>query len=248
MGYSPPRIDERWVAAYDVHGDEHDPSSVAAFRDFCDYFKPDVRIIGGDLYDFRWLRSSAGLGDQTSDVEPDINFGLEFSRWFKPTQFLWGNHEDRLRRELNAPMGADRALARGFLDDIMDAASDAQHFPYCRRRGVFQYADHKFIHGYCHGVGAVRKSALSYGNVIMGHIHADHSVSVERFDPTYGYSSGCLCNLDMDYLRPNIGSLVHSNGWRYGFRIGNRLAVYSARKIGDVWLYPTEMRGATDAA
>lgn len=244
MPRKPTRI-ERWVAAFDVHGDEQCPATVAAFKAFCASFKPDVRIAGGDMFDFRWLRKSASDEEKSTDVRNDLEMGLDFCRWFRPTAFLWGNHDHRIVRELDATEGIRRSNAAAWIGAIEDATPKAKHYPWCKQRGVMRYADYAFVHGYCHGVGACRKSALTYGNVIMGHVHRRDMASVEGIPTRYGHSSGCLCKLDMDYTRGNMGTLAHSNGWVYGWRIGDRLVVMHAENVGGVWVYPTDQPGAS---
>jgi hypothetical protein len=146
-------------------------------------------------------------------------------------------------RELDASEGCRRALAANYIGGIEEATVGAKHYVWCKQRGVHRYADYSFVHGYCHGVSACRKSAMTYGNVVMGHVHRKDTASVEGIPTRYGHSSGCLCKLDMDYTRGNMGTLAHSNGWVYGVRIGDRLTVWHAEKIGDVWVYPSEVGG-----
>lgn len=231
------------MAAFDYHGDMHDPPTVAAFRAFVDEYRPPVRIMGGDLFDFRWLRRSASDDEKLEAVEADFEHGMEFLRWFKPTVFLWGNHDQRLRDALdsNAGQGAMKALARQWIEAIEDATPGCQHFPYDKRRGVFRYGDHAFLHGYSHGIGAIRKAALTYGNVIMGHVHRRDRVTVEGVPRRIGHSSGCLCRLDMDYNRANIGTLAQDNGWVYGTNIDGRLLVLHAERMDEGWYAPMDL-------
>jgi hypothetical protein len=234
---------ERWVAAYDFHGDQHCPATLAAFKEFVAQWKPNRRISGGDIFDLRWLRRSASDDEKMEQVTADYNAGIDFLKWFKPHIFLWGNHDQRLRDALDSAAGggALQHLAGQWIDTIETVTRGANHYPYDKRNGVHRYADHVFIHGYAHGVGAVRKSALTYGNVVMGHVHRSDTVTVEGLPSRYGHSAGCLCRLDFDYSRANMGTLAQSNGWVYGLRIGDELIVYHARKVGGRWVYPSEI-------
>ena len=81
---------ERFVCAFDLHGDMQHKPTVAAFLDFCKDFKPTVRIMGGDAFDFRWLRRSASEDEKLEAVTADFQQGVWFLEQFKPTVFLWG--------------------------------------------------------------------------------------------------------------------------------------------------------------
>jgi hypothetical protein len=232
----------RWAAAFDNHGDECDPDAVQSFKDFVGWWKPAIRIHGGDNWDFRWLRRSASDNEKAEDVAADFEAGLDFAKWYKPTVFLWGNHCDRLRRLADSTVGAQRQLAGQWLDRINVTLNGCQQFPYCKRRGIYRLGDTAFVHGYGHGISAVRQHAMIYGNVVMGHIHAIDSARVAGVEDKYGYSSGCLANLDMDYTRPNIGTLRHAHGWAYGVVVNGRTVVWQARKVGGVWVLPSEFR------
>lgn len=235
----------RWIAAYDTHGDCVDPHAIAAFRECVGWWKPHIRIHGGDCWDFRWLRRSASDDEKAESVAADFEAGLDLIKWYKPTAFLWGNHDDRLRRLQESSVGAQRELAGQWLDRISVALSGVAQFPYCKRRGVYRLGDHSFIHGYGHGENAAKAAAQAYGNVVMGHTHRIDSVRIVSHTDTYGYTAGCLCDLDMDYTRPNMGTLRHANGWVYGVVVNGRTVVWQARKYGNVWILPSEARTLT---
>lgn len=233
---------QRWVAVFDTHGDEIDESAARSFKSFVGWWKPHFRIHGGDCFDFRWLRRSCSTEEEAQDVRPDFDAGLDFLKWYQPDVFLWGNHDDRLARMAEANRGADRNLAADWIRTITKTLSGARQLPYCKRRGVFQYGDHSFVHGYNHGEGAAKKAAQAYGNVIMGHTHTIDSVTLPHWRGAKGYTAGCLCNLDMDYTRPNVGTLKQKHGWVYGIKVRNRVQVWQAEKLGDAWYFPSEYR------
>jgi hypothetical protein len=232
----------RWAACFDSHGDQVDPGALAAFREFVGWWKPTVRIHGGDAWDFRWLRRSCSDEEKAQSVSDDFEAGLDFMSWYKPTVFLWGNHDDRLRRLLDASAGAQRELAGQWIDRIYVALSGVKQYPYCKRNGIHRLGDLAVIHGYGHGIYATKNAATVYGNVLMGHCHSIDMVRVARLDDTYGYNPGCLCSLDMDYTRPNMGTLRHAHGWAYGVVVNGRTVVWQARKHGGVWVLPSEFR------
>lgn len=242
---------ERWVAAYDVHGDHQNKDAVAALHHFCDDFKPHVRICGGDVFDFRWLRRSASDDEKLEQVTADFQNGCAFLERFKPTHFLWGNHDERIKDALdsNAGQGAMKALAQQWIDHIHDITPGCLHFPYDKRRGVFQYGDHKFLHGYSHGVGAARKHALTYGNCVIGHVHRHDVATVEGIDRRTCHIAGCLANYDMSYNRATLGTLAQEHGWVYGTKTkGGSVLVLHAKRIDGEWLIPHDIRPVSGSA
>jgi predicted MPP superfamily phosphohydrolase len=85
-----------FIFATDLHGDHQDHASVEALLKFCDIFNPDVRIFGGDLFDFRNIRRGAGVAEKQDSMSADVEAGMEFLSKFKPNVFLLGNHDKRL--------------------------------------------------------------------------------------------------------------------------------------------------------
>jgi hypothetical protein len=239
----------RWLAMTDTHGDKADTGTVEAALEFSKWWKPTIRAHMGDAFDFRWLRRSASDEEKAAGVEADFDSGLDLLKRFNPTQFLWGNHDVRLVDCMDSTSGALRQLACAWLDRIDLTLKRAKQYPYDKRKGVMPLGDYSLVHGYSHGVGALRKTALTYGNVLMGHVHRNDMVTVERHRPAVGYSVGCACALDMDYNRAALGTLAQSHGWAYGLLYPNgEVLVWQARKVAGRWVLPSEMREIPEAS
>ena len=86
----------KWVFSSDLHGDKQDADSVNAFLKFVKKYKPDVKIFGGDLFDFRAIRRGATAEEKADSMALDIELGLKFLGQYKPNVFLRGNHDERL--------------------------------------------------------------------------------------------------------------------------------------------------------
>jgi len=74
-----------------------------AFWAFMSVWKPEIRVAGGDHFDFRHLRAKAGEGERYESGQLDFQHGLDFLRKFKPTHVAWGNHDDRAWQLLSSP-------------------------------------------------------------------------------------------------------------------------------------------------
>ena len=55
-----------FVFASDLHGDKQDYDAVGELLKFTEEFNPDVRIFGGDLFDFSPLMRSADTAEKNA--------------------------------------------------------------------------------------------------------------------------------------------------------------------------------------
>lgn len=207
----------RVVFACDNHGEEGDPAALKRVLSFVKSYKPTIRIHGGDAFNFNWLRTSANKDEQEAHITDDVEAGIAFLSQFKPSHFLWGNHDHRLMRKLdNTNVGAMLALCHLILERINNTLTDCiQVGPYGKRR-LLQIADWKFGHGWGSGINAVRDHALRYGNICIGHLHRVERVQAARYDQSIGLCAGCLCKLDMDYNAAQLNTLAQSKGFVFG--------------------------------
>ena len=67
-----------FVFASDLHGDKQNHEAVEALLKFTKEFNPDVRIFGGDLFDFSPLMRSADAAEKNASMEADVESGMEF--------------------------------------------------------------------------------------------------------------------------------------------------------------------------
>jgi hypothetical protein len=221
-----------------------DTGSVAALKDFMQFFKPDIRIHGGDCFDFRCLRRGASDDELAEDMAADVEAGQAFMRWFKPTYWLLGNHEVRIIDAINSANPVMRRLGSQLWEnEIKPSVNGAKIFPYDKRDGVLELGTLSFIHGYTAGIYAAKRNAEIYGNVVAGHTHSVDSFSIPGLKPRIGHIAGCLCQLSMKYNRTHLNTLRQSHGFCYGWIFPNGLhRVFHAQEIAGAWLYPTEFR------
>jgi hypothetical protein len=213
----------RFVVASDPHGDQVDAETETALFAFIADFKPQLRIHGGDNWDFRNLRRGASDDEKAHSLEDDWQAGSDFMRRFfdggSQNHFLRGNHDERLWNFAHSATGLLRDYAHDGIARVekLIAKSRAKMLPYDSRLGVLKLGALKVIHGYAAGIGAARKHAIVYRNCLFGHTHncdvagaeSDEGVSEAR-------GIGACCRLDMPYNAHQTGKLRHQNAFCYG--------------------------------
>ena len=236
---------KKWIFASDLHGDNQDPDAVNALYYFMRKFKPDIKIFGGDLFDFRPLRKNGTKAEQGESMAVDVQAGMEFLKRFKPNIFLRGNHDERIY-----DIARDESKHGLLRDAAKDGCRDIERLcrklkckmlPYDVKNGVYRLNKLTFVHGFHAGVNAARQHALVYaeegGCVLHGHTHSIQSATVARLGGAVGKSVGCLARLDMDYARAHTARLAHNHGWAYGITWSNGYEAYQARRVKNRWLF-----------
>ena len=242
----------RFVAAGDNHGDMADPEALDALREFCDDYKPTVRVHLGDAFDFRSLRRGVGTDAESAEsLKADIDDGIEFLRSFKPTVYLWGNHEARLD-SLIANSGS--AIVRDYCTDVKTAINSAAKqagaktiLPYHAEKGVYRLGPVAFIHGYAYGVNATSLQGSHYastgGGVIHGHTHTLQQVNLTKHGGGAAFSAGCLCLKDaMAYASQRLATSRWGSGFAAGWVHGNDWKVWLVHKVGRQWIWQTDLK------
>src|SRR5579859_7435990 len=209
---------KKFVAGFDIHGDKQDPTANKAFFKFCELWKPDIRVCGGDLYDFRPLRKKASEDDRRESLQADFDAGTDWLKKFQPNYFLLGNHDTRLWDVAETANGVVADYANQGIKEILDVGTKrkVEVLPYDRKTGELIIGHLKILHGIQH-------------------------VSIEGLENRIGRMCGCLCQLDMDYVRANMGSLVWRHGWAYGvinIKTGD-YQVWQAEQVNGNWILPT---------
>lgn len=236
---------KRFIAAWDIHGDEQDKKANEALFSFVDVWKPQIRVCGGDLWNFVALRKGASQEEKEVALTEDYNAGSEWLERFKATDFLLGNHDYRLWKLAEDGKGVMKDYAQEAVRKIEEKLhkNHCKSYRYDRREGVLRLGHLKLIHGFVSGVNAARRSALTYGSVLMGHGHGIQHVSIEGLDNRMGRMCGCLCNLNMDYVHASIASLM----WRHGFSYGvvnettGDYATWQAESVNGKWILPSDI-------
>lgn len=240
---------ERFVFVTDTHGNHIDVHAAAVFFEFLRAFKPTVRVHGGDAYNLAALRRGASDQEKREPLNDDIDAGNDFMRRLRPTVYLRGNHCERAWDLLDADDGKLAEYAGSIIERITDAIGGAKMLPYDKRRGIYQYGDHRLLHGYNCGMYAARHAASVYGPCLMGHTHAISAQSVPSLEETIGRTVGCMCKTDQTYNRAHLTALSHRAGFAYGFKLSSgKVIVYQAQSHDGTWYLPTEFAAVRGVA
>lgn len=236
---------KKFLVGFDVHGDLQDAAANTAFFQFMDIWKPDIRICGGDLWDFRAIRKKASEEERRESLQADYDAGIDWLKELRPQHFLLGNHDIRLWDIAETGNGIAADYANQGIKEIIKITDSlkCKLYPYDRKEGVVQLGHLKILHGFATGINAARRTAQCYGSVLMGHGHSIQHVSIEGLENRVGRMCGCLCQLDMEYVRANMGSLLWRHGWAYGVINVNSgdYQVWQAERINDSWILPSSM-------
>ena len=234
----------RFVFATDLHGDRQNEAVVKVLHQVTKEFKPDIRIFGGDLFDFRPLRRGASAEEQCESMQTDWNAGVEFLHAWKPTHLLMGNHDDRLfELSENSSAGIKADYARKLCGELENNLRKlrCEWRPYHKRHGVFSFGRLNFLHGFHHGVYAARQHAAIYGSCVFGHVHAFDVHTFGTFNERKAaYACGGLLEVDQEYNKRNTSSLRHENGFYLGLiHSDGSFTVQEGRQTSSGWFMPT---------
>lgn len=236
---------KRFIVASDVHGDQLDPEANRVLFKFIERWKPEIRIMAGDLWDFRPLRGKATDDEKRESMKADYEAGMEWLEEFQPHHFLRGNHDERLWELAAHGDGVRADYANQVIDEITKnlAKMNCRMLPYHKRDGILRIGSLKVIHGFHAGMHAVKQSALIYGACLMGHVHTIDECSIPGLERRTARAIGCLCSLDMDYNSRVPSSLRHAHGFAFGV-INQKTGdyhVFQAESVNNEWVIPSDV-------
>ncbi len=210
----------KFMAVGCSHAQLADPSAIKAVLGFKARFKPDFTAHLGDFIDATALRRGAkDTCDETKEIPPDVDTGLQFLTQLEPQLVLCGNHEDRawnLRKHHNAIVKiAASVVVSGIEDHCKNLKARLIPWEY---KAAFRLGDFLLMHGFVFGENATRDHAEMCGNVIHAHTHRAGSARGRRFDNPVGIGVGTLTRVaNMDYAKSRRATLAWSQGFAYGY-------------------------------
>jgi predicted phosphodiesterase len=212
-----------FMVCSDLHGDKQCKRVANAALAFSRDYKSKIRILAGDIWDFRAWRKGADEEEKRERVRIDFEAGMRFVEEYRPTHITLGNHDVRLwdqRERGNGPM----ACYAGELIEQFDALTrklKTKVLPYDKSKGILRIGKLKVAHGFFDGQNAARQMAQAYGSILFGHGHAIDVASSPSDERRAARMIGCLCQLRFQYNRTHVGSLRQAHGWAYGVMLPN---------------------------
>lgn len=237
------------VAMGDNHGDKACPDTLNAILAFCSRVKPKYRVHLGDNWDYRWARK--GVDRQSKEgrerLDEDFNAGAKWIKEFRPTHFLNGNHDDRIRQIIaNTDSIRDQEDMRNVEQAMRTTLR--QHGckvikPYTVKEGVVRIGPITFIHGFSHGQNALLKDARTFGTpgggFCMGHLHRLEQLNIENYDGGAAWLCGWAgIQEEAEYAFRMSSSLRWQNGFMYFKVVGNDYIGKQAHRFGKGWYFP----------
>lgn len=221
-----------------------DSAAAEAALAFTADFKPEVRVIAGDLWDFGAIRKGASEEERSVSMRDDFEAGAEFADRFFPggedNHLMLGNHDVRAWDLAHSQDAVKADLGGRMVKDIEYVArrNKARLWPYDSRKGVLTLGHLKVVHGYHTGASACASHSRIYGNVVFGHVHSIESYQTPGLSQQEARAIGCLCKLDMDYADRKTGKLRWAQGFAFGWLFDDgHYQINQARFInGKFWL------------
>ena len=235
---------KKFIVGFDPHGDKQHKRTNDVFFRFIDHWKPDIRIAGGDVWDFAPLRRKATEDEKRESMAADYVAGVNWLLRFQPTYFIRGNHDERLWElaAMDKGIQSDYALSGVAEITAMMKTMGCKMLPYHKRDGVLKIGHLKILHGFFCGVYAARQHALVYGGCLFGHIHTIDEHAIPGLERRVARACGALCELDMEYNSRQPNTLRQAHGFAYGI-VNERTGAYhvwQAEEVDKRWILPND--------
>ena len=222
----------RWIAAGDNHGHHVCKETEEALAVHIGRWKPTVRIMLGDCFDFGAWRRGASPEDQEEGINDDLKHGNHFLRKvLKPTIFMQGNHDIRAEEQMLSRNGDRADNARRAVESYTDSlqAIGCKEIHRYSVKGKTDKDVNRFrvgkltgTHGFKSGVSATRETARTLGRpgdvVIHGHTHDFALCTIEHLESNIvGVSGMCLMDINKaEYSHRRLATTKWCNGWLFG--------------------------------
>lgn len=229
------------------HGDFVDEDAVKVAKRFMADWNPKHRNHLGDNWDFRAIRKGASPEEKAEGMRRDIECGFEFLEWFKPQQFVYGNHDHRPYRMAQESSNATTAELFEDLCNDMDERLRKMKIK-VTPWGVEEFArfpigNIKLIHGFRSSkTNPAKINFDEYGQSIASHVHKPSTYHACHIDRTKAYTVGTMANISkMGYANGFTSKLGWRNGFMYGIhntKTGDWEAWHVVKQDDGSWLSP----------
>jgi predicted phosphodiesterase len=239
----------KFIIVSDIHGNMMDERACSAALAFAKDFKPDIKVIAGDLWDFSAIRKGASDDEKSLSMRDDFDAGAVFANELfaggGENHLMLGNHDVRAYDLRFSPDAVKKDLGVRMVKDIQKLAkrNKAKIWDYDARTGVLDLGHLRVVHGYHTGMSACAAHSRIYGNVVFGHIHSIESFQTPGLEQREARSIGCLCSLNPDYANRKTGKLRWAHGWGFGWIFPDgTYQINQARNVQGNFYAPTEIK------
>jgi len=202
----------------DVHLPFHNRIAVKITLDYLADYKPDLIILGGDIYDFLEASDFDKSPARITTLQDEFDDGREFIKAIDSicpnVDFLIGNHEDRLQRLINR----NPALFKLRSLDIARAAELPERWRIHPSQTHFKLGKLTALHGDIKGVkSAVHPARTLFQKLkrscVFGHFHRFGNHLDTNYDGEVrgGFANGHLSDVS------RVTSWVTCPDWQEGF-------------------------------
>ena len=209
---------------------------------FCDDFKPDVTILGGDTVDLPEISRHTERKKITRE-KLRLNHTFEFTNKildrvdrFTQTEvvYLEGNHEAWLRMWIEENPALD-----GLISIEQNLHLKQRGYKFIPENKAYKLGHARFIHGWYFSMHHSKKTVNEMGeNVFYGHVHDVQCYTKANYDqrPIIGQSCGCLCDLDPTWRKGRPNRWVNGFGVFY-FQPGGNFTFYNPIIIDGTFIW-----------
>ena len=241
------------IAMGDNHGHLACDDTLDAIMEGVSRYKPKVRVHLGDNWDMTCLRKGIENGSKEAidNLREDMDAGIKWIRRYRPTHFLFGNHEWRVYDLLHNTDSMSKARKA---QDVIDEMKRELRAVGCKVIKPYDVRDCKitiegidFIHGMSHGKNALLQDQATYGTpghgFAMGHLHREEQLNYQHIDGGAAFLCGCAMDISLaNYALRRSATLRWQNGFLRFVTDGKKYKGYQIHRWDSKhWVFDGEL-------
>ena len=241
------------IAMGDNHGHLACDDTLDAIMEGVSRYKPKVRVHLGDNWDMTCLRKGIENGSKEAidNLREDMDAGIKWIRRYRPTHFLFGNHEWRVYDLLQNTDSMSKARKA---QDVIDEMKRELRAVGCKVIKPYDVRDCKitiegidFIHGMSHGKNALLQDQSTYGTpghgFAMGHLHREEQLNYQHIDGGAAFLCGCAMDISLaSYALRRSATLRWQNGFLRFVTDGKKYKGYQIHRWDSKhWVFDGEL-------
>ena len=241
------------IAMGDNHGHLACDDTLDAIMEGVSRYKPKVRVHLGDNWDMTCLRKGIENGSKEAidNLREDMDAGIKWIRRYRPTHFLFGNHEWRVYDLLHNTDSMSKARKA---QDVIDEMKRELRAVGCRVIKPYDVRDCKitiegidFIHGMSHGKNALLQDQATYGTpghgFAMGHLHHEEQLNYQHIEGGAAFLCGCAMDISLaNYALRRSATLRWQNGFLRFVTDGKKYKGYQIHRWDSKhWVFDGEL-------